>query len=85
MSEVVNVILGEDTEGNKLTWNISLKGSPHGVIVGIPGQGKSVTTRNILNQFAAQGLPSGGGVRCEMCHGDGNAVMALYTPKISTR
>jgi hypothetical protein len=58
MSEVVNVILGEDTEGNKLTWNISLKGSPHGVIVGIPGQGKSVTTRNILNQFAAQGLPS---------------------------
>lgn len=58
MSDVVNVILGEDTEGNKLTWNISLKGSPHGVIVGIPGQGKSVTTRNILNQFAAQGLPS---------------------------
>ncbi len=58
MSEVVKVILGEDTEGNKLTWNISLKGSPHGVIVGIPGQGKSVTTRNILNQFAAQGLPS---------------------------
>jgi len=58
MSEVVKVILGEDTEGNKLAWNISLKGSPHGVIVGIPGQGKSVTTRNILNQFAAQGLPS---------------------------
>ncbi len=58
LSEVVKVILGEDTEGNKLAWNISLKGSPHGVIVGIPGQGKSVTTRNILNQFAAQGLPS---------------------------
>lgn len=58
MSEVVKVVLGEDTEGNKLAWNISLKGSPHGVIVGIPGQGKSVTTRNILNQFAAQGLPS---------------------------
>ena len=58
LSDVVNVVLGEDTEGNKLTWNISLKGSPHGVIVGIPGQGKSVTTRNILNQFAEQGLPS---------------------------
>ncbi len=58
LDETVNVTLGEDTEGNKLTWQISLKGSPHGVIVGIPGQGKSVTTRNILNQFAAQGLPS---------------------------
>ena len=58
MSDVVNVVLGEDTEGNKVSWTISLKGSPHGVIVGIPGQGKSVTTRNILNQFAQQGLPS---------------------------
>jgi hypothetical protein len=58
LSDVVSVVLGEDTAGNKLSWNISLKGSPHGVIVGIPGQGKSVTTRNILNQFAEQGLPS---------------------------
>jgi DNA phosphorothioation-dependent restriction protein DptH len=58
LSDVVSVALGEDSAGNKLLWNISLKGSPHGVIVGIPGQGKSVTTRNILNQFAEQGLPS---------------------------
>jgi hypothetical protein len=58
LSDAVSVSLGEDTAGNKLCWNISLKGSPHGVIVGIPGQGKSVTTRNILNQFAEQGLPS---------------------------
>jgi hypothetical protein len=58
LSDVVSVVLGEDTDGHKLSWNLSLKGSPHGVIVGIPGQGKSVTTRNILNQFAEQGLPS---------------------------
>lgn len=58
MSDVVSVVLGEDADGHKLSWNLSLKGSPHGVIVGIPGQGKSVTTRNILNQFAEQGLPS---------------------------
>lgn len=58
LSDVISISLGEDTTGNKLCWNISLKGSPHGVIVGIPGQGKSVTTRNILNQFAEQGLPS---------------------------
>jgi len=58
LSDVVSVVLGEDADGHKLSWNLSLKGSPHGVIVGIPGQGKSVTTRNILNQFAEQGLPS---------------------------
>jgi DNA phosphorothioation-dependent restriction protein DptH len=58
LNDVVSVVLGEDTNGEKLSWNISLKGSPHGVIVGIPGQGKSVTTRHILNQFADQGLPS---------------------------
>ena len=56
--EVVLVQLGEGKNAEKILWNISLQGSPHAVVVGIPGQGKSVTTRNILNQFAMQGLPS---------------------------
>ena len=37
---------------------ISTKGSPHAFILGIPGQGKSVTTRRIIREFASQGLPS---------------------------
>jgi DNA phosphorothioation-dependent restriction protein DptH len=39
-------------------WRISTDGSPHLFVLGIPGQGKSVTTRHILNTFAAQGLPA---------------------------
>lgn len=58
VGEIVTVVLGASKNSDNVTWDISLKGSPHGVIVGIPGQGKSVTTRNILNQFAAQGLSS---------------------------
>jgi DNA helicase HerA-like ATPase len=50
--------LGESASTTNFNWKISLQGSPHGVIVGIPGQGKSVTTRNILNQFAENSLPS---------------------------
>jgi hypothetical protein len=56
--ELVLVQLGEGKNAEKIKWEISLQGSPHAVVVGIPGQGKSVTTRNILNQFAKQGLPS---------------------------
>lgn len=37
---------------------VSTKGSPHTFILGIPGQGKSVTTRHIIREFAAQGLPA---------------------------
>ena len=37
---------------------MSTQGSPHAFIIGIPGQGKSVTTRHIIRSFAAQGLPS---------------------------
>jgi DNA phosphorothioation-dependent restriction protein DptH len=32
--------------------------SPHAFIVGIPGQGKSVTTRRLIRELAKQGLPS---------------------------
>ena len=52
------VALGQTSTGNAVMWNLSTQGSPHALIVGIPGQGKSVTTRRIIGEFARQGLPS---------------------------
>ncbi|OXR40748.1 hypothetical protein B7C42_07172 [Nocardia cerradoensis] len=54
----IAVTLGVDGTGAGVNWRISTSGSPHMFILGIPGQGKSVTTRRILNSFAAQGLPA---------------------------
>lgn len=54
----VRVMLGRDAHSADVNWRISTSGSPHMFILGIPGQGKSVTTRRILNSFAAQGLPA---------------------------
>ncbi|RZT84916.1 uncharacterized protein DUF853 [Pseudonocardia sediminis] len=52
------VHLGDDAHAGQARWRISTAGSPHLFVLGIPGQGKSVTTRRILNSFASQGLPS---------------------------
>jgi DNA phosphorothioation-dependent restriction protein DptH len=54
----VLVRLGLDQGGAEVGWELSTRGSPHAFILGIPGQGKSVTTRSLIRQFAAQGLPS---------------------------
>ncbi|WP_406075319.1 helicase HerA domain-containing protein [Micromonospora sp. NBC_01638] len=54
----VEVTLGADGSGLPATWRVSTKGSPHAFIIGIPGQGKSVTTRKIIRDFASQGLPA---------------------------
>lgn len=54
----VSVELGADGGGTPVAWNVSTKGSPHAFILGIPGQGKSVTTRRIIREFARQALPS---------------------------
>lgn len=54
----LEVQLGEDAGGEPIRWRVSTKGSPHAFVVGIPGQGKSVTTRHIVQSFAAQGMPS---------------------------
>ena len=54
----VTVELGTDAGGTPVTWKVSTKGSPHAFILGIPGQGKSVTTRRIIREFARQELPS---------------------------
>lgn len=37
-----------------VNWTLSTAGSPHAVIVGIPGQGKSVSTQNIVHQLHQQ-------------------------------
>ncbi|MEZ0447372.1 ATP-binding protein [Cellulomonas sp. ICMP 17802] len=55
---VIAVSLGSDAHGVEARWGVSTKGSPHAFILGIPGQGKSVTTRRIIRQFASQGLPA---------------------------
>jgi hypothetical protein len=54
----VQVMLGRDAHSVEVNWQISTSGSPHMFILGIPGQGKSVTTRRILNAFADQRLPA---------------------------
>lgn len=56
--EEIEVSLGKDAQGRDVTWAISTKGSPHAFVLGIPGQGKSVTTRKIIRDFSAGGLPS---------------------------
>ncbi|MFD7652851.1 helicase HerA domain-containing protein [Actinosynnema sp. NPDC059797] len=56
--QVVDVHLGRDAHAADVRWRISTSGSPHMFVLGIPGQGKSVTTRRVLNAFAEQGLPA---------------------------
>lgn len=56
--QVVDVALGKDAHADEVHWRISTSGSPHLFVLGIPGQGKSVTSRRILNSFAEQGLPA---------------------------
>lgn len=54
----VETVLGVDAHSSDVLWGVSTKGSPHAFILGIPGQGKSVTTRHMIRRFASQGLPS---------------------------
>ncbi len=54
--EIVEVELGNNLDGEAVVWRSSVRGSPHLFIVGIPGQGKSVTTTRILCELARQGL-----------------------------
>lgn len=54
----VSVDLGRDLANQQVNWEVSTQGSPHAFILGITGQGKSVTTRHIVDSFASQGLPS---------------------------
>jgi hypothetical protein len=49
--------LGLGPNSKNIVWSIETKGSPHGLIVGISGQGKSHTTKKIISDFSKQGLP----------------------------
>ena len=57
-AEDVVVTLGVDGTQRPVEWTVSTTGSPHAFVLGIPGQGKSVTTRKILRDFATQRLPA---------------------------
>jgi hypothetical protein len=55
----ISVMLGQtQSEDEPVSWTPSVQSSPHLFVLGIPGQGKSVTVNRILQQFAKQGLPS---------------------------
>lgn len=54
---VQDVILG-DAPGGPITWQPRSQGSPHLFILGIPGQGKTVTTEHILIELAKTGTPA---------------------------
>ena len=54
----VDVVLGKDGQGADVVWSVATKGSPHAFVVGIPGQGKSVTTRRVVRLFSEAGLPA---------------------------
>jgi DNA phosphorothioation-dependent restriction protein DptH len=53
----ISVSLGTSISGD-VTWRPGVAGSPHLFITGIPGQGKSWTIINILNQLAEHGVPA---------------------------
>ncbi|MDX2116849.1 MAG: ATP-binding protein [Planctomycetota bacterium] len=57
--ESTRVVLGHtQAEETPVAWTPSVQSSPHLFILGIPGQGKSVTVNRILQEFAKEGLPS---------------------------
>ena len=55
-SNVIAVELGRTLDDEPVVWRSGVRGSPHLFIVGIPGQGKSVTTTRILTETSRQGL-----------------------------
>jgi DNA phosphorothioation-dependent restriction protein DptH len=55
----VSVELGRGAiDPQPVTWEPSVRGSPHVFVLGIPGQGKSVTVRRIVRELAVRHLPS---------------------------
>lgn len=55
---LMEVVIGRDSSGQKITWSKSTAGSPHLVVVGIPGQGKSVLAREFIASAYRAGVPS---------------------------
>ncbi|WP_164689339.1 ATP-binding protein [Herpetosiphon llansteffanensis] len=57
INQEINIVLGE-TVKNQVIWKPSVRGTPHLFIIGIPGQGKSVTTNHILLELSHQNIPA---------------------------
>jgi len=53
----VEIVIGHGSEGPAV-WKPAVAGSPHLFIIGIPGQGKSVTTTRLLCELAKQNVPA---------------------------
>ena len=53
----VEVVMGDGHDG-PVTWKPAVAGSPHLFIIGIPGQGKSVTTTRLLCELTKQNVPA---------------------------
>lgn len=53
-----DVILGDDPNLQPVVWSPRVSGAPHLFILGIPGQGKSVTVERILIELAKTGTPA---------------------------
>ncbi|MFT4037697.1 MAG: ATP-binding protein [Thermomicrobiales bacterium] len=57
VTETQDIVLGM-VGSNPVVWQPRVSGSPHMFIVGIPGQGKSVTTERVLLELAASKTPA---------------------------
>ncbi len=53
----LDVLLGDGPNG-PISWRPSVSGSPHLFVIGIPGQGKSVTTTRLLCELTKQRVPA---------------------------
>ncbi len=52
-----SIVLGENTRtGESVTWNPTIKGNPHLMIVGLPGMGKTECIVNLCVQLAELGI-----------------------------
>lgn len=54
--ESIEIILGKSVNEQDIIWKPSVKGSPHVLILGIPGQGKSVTINTLLVELQRKGI-----------------------------
>jgi DNA phosphorothioation-dependent restriction protein DptH len=53
----IEIVLGDGPNG-PVSWRPAVSGSPHLFIIGIPGQGKSVTTTRLLCELTKQNVPA---------------------------
>ena len=54
--ESAEITVGKSVNNENVVWKPSVKGSPHVFILGIPGQGKSVTINTLLVELQRKGI-----------------------------